>query len=221
MTITYWEEKMSLFFVFGWYALLIAIIGDLLVSTILSLFYKDYNIATMSISALGNPKSPVRLPFNIWMFIEGVLYLISLPVLYKRYHLTSGWITIVLIAFIAMFGIGSCIFTAFFSVNETKDIVTISSKIHGAGSGLGFIVFLFVPLLLAMLSFIGGEMIIGVISIICFIISLVFFALFVMSDKKEFTNTVISNEGLWQRLNLIFMYLPLAIVSIQNILQST
>ena len=212
---------MDIFFVFGWYALLIAIIGDLLVSTILSLFYKEYSIATMSISALGNPKSPVRLPFNIWMFLEGILFLLSLPVLYNRYHLISGWITIVLIAFIAVFGIGACIFTAFFSVNETKDIVTISSKIHGAGSALGFIVFLFVPLLLAMLSFIDGEIIIGVISIICFIISLVFFALFVMSDKKEFANTVISNEGLWQRLNLFFMYLPLAIVSIQNILQAT
>ena len=57
MTITDWEEKMSLFFIFGWYSLLIAIIGDLLVSTILSLFYKEYNIATMSISALGNPES--------------------------------------------------------------------------------------------------------------------------------------------------------------------
>ena len=212
---------MSLFFIFGWYSLLIAIIGDLLVSTILSLFYKEYSIATMSISALGNPKSPVRLPFNIWMFLEGILFLLSLPVLYNRYHLISGWITIVLIAFIAVFGIGACIFTAFFSVNETKDIVTISSKIHGAGSALGFIVFLFVPLLLAMLSFIDGEIIIGVISIICFIISLVFFALFVMSDKKEFANTVISNGGLWQRLNLFFMYLPLAIVSIQNILQAT
>ena len=212
---------MDIFFVFGWYALLIAIIGDLLVSTILSLFYKEYSIATMSISALGNPKSPVRLPFNIWMFLEGILFLLSLPVLYNRYHLISGWITIVLIAFIAVFGVGSCIFTAFFSVNETKDIVTISSKIHGAGSALGFIVFLFVPLLLAMLSFIDGEIIIGVISIICFIISLVFFVLFVMSDKQEFANTVISNEGLWQRLNLIFMYLPLAIVSIQNIFQAT
>ena len=110
---------MNSFFIFGWYGLLIAVIGDLLVSTILSLFYKGYNIATMSISALGNPQSPVRLPFNIWMFIEGMLFLISLPALYKQYHSTSGWMTIILIVFIAVFGIGACIFTAFFSVNET------------------------------------------------------------------------------------------------------
>ena len=46
-----------------------------------------------------------------------------------------------------------------------------------------------------------------------------FFVLFVMSDKPEFENTFIQNEGLWQRLNLIFMYLPLVIVSIQRIIQ--
>ena len=43
----------------------------------------------------------------------------------------------------------------------------------------------------------------------------------IQTHKPEFANTVISNEGLWQRLNLIFMYLPLAIVSIQNIFQAT
>ena len=49
----------------------------------------------------------------------------------------------------------------------------------------------------------------------CFacILHLVFFTLFVMSDKEEFSNTVIANEGLWQRLNLLFMYMPLFIVS--------
>ena len=204
---------------YGWYALLIAVIGDLLVSTILSLFYKDYNILTMSISALGNPQSPVRLQFNCWMLLEGLLFLIALPALYKHYHLVSGWMTIALITFIAGFAVGACILTSFFSVNETKEIVTLASKIHGAGSVLGFMLFLFVPLIIAMLSFKNGESVIGVISVICFIAALVFFVLFVMSDKEEFANTVISNEGLWQRLNLIFMYLPIAIVSVKSIIQ--
>lgn len=210
---------MKMLFTYGWYALLVAIIGDLLVSTVLSLFYEEYNI-TMSISALGNPKSPVRLQFNIWMFIEGVLFLIALPALYKQYHSTSGWITNILIVFIAVFAIGACIFTAFFSVNETKSEVTAASKIHGIGSALGFIFFLFVPLLITTLSLKNGEAVIGVISIICFIFSLIFFTFFVMSDKEKFADTVIANEGLWQRLNLIFMYLPLAIVSVKSILQN-
>ena len=54
-------------------------------------------------------------------------------------------------------------------------------------------------------------------SIICFAVALVFFVLFVMSDKPEFKNTITDNEGLWQRLNLVFMYLPLAITAVIRI----
>jgi small-conductance mechanosensitive channel len=79
--------------------------------------------------------------------------------------------------------------------------------------------FLFVPLLIAILSFKNSESVIGVISIICFVAALVFFALFVMSDKEEFSNTAIANEGLWQRLNLIFMYMPLFIVAVKGIIK--
>ena len=45
----------------GRYLLLTAMAGDLLVSLFLSLFYKGYSSLKMSISALGNPSSPVRL----------------------------------------------------------------------------------------------------------------------------------------------------------------
>ena len=124
-----------------------------------------------------------------------------------------------LMAFVTVFAIGACIFTCFFSVNETKDVVTTASKIHGAGSVIGFMLFLFVPLLIAILSFKNSKSVIGVISIICFVAALVFFALFVMSDKEEFSNTAIANEGLWQRLNLIFMYMPLFIVAVKGIIK--
>lgn len=58
----------------GWIALLAAMAGDIIVSWVLSLFYKEYSNIKMSISALGNPQSPVRTPFNIWMLLEGVLF---------------------------------------------------------------------------------------------------------------------------------------------------
>ena len=47
----------------------------------------------------------------------------------------------------------------------------------------------------------------------------VFFVLFVMSDKEEFAGTAIASEGLWQRLNLICMYLPLFIVAVNGIMK--
>lgn len=202
---------------FGWIFLLIAMVGDLLVSLLLSRFYRDYNSFKMTISALGNPSSPVRIPFNIWMFIEGILFLLALPAIHKAFHPISGGITTVMLIFIVIFALGACIFTCFFSVNESKDVVTLASKIHGAGSVIGFMLFLFVPLLVGILFFKNQNQTMGVMGIVSFVLALVFFTLFVMSDKPEFKNTIIDNEGLWQRLNLAFMYLPLVITSISKI----
>ena len=122
------------------------------------------------VSALGNPTSPVRIPFNIWMLIEGVLFLLAIPAIYKLYHEISGGITVKMIIFMAAFAVGSCILTCFFSVNESKEVVTLA-----------------------------------------------FFTLFVMSDKPEFKKSFVDNEGLWQRLNLLCMYLPLAIISVKRL----
>ena len=198
-------------------AVIIAMAGDLIVSFVLSLFYSGYNSLKTSISALGNPASPVRIPFNIWMLIEGVLFLLAIPSIHKLYHEISGGITVTMIVFIIAFAVGSCILTCFFSVNESKEVVTLASKIHGAGSVIGFMLFLFVPLLIAILSFKGHDKMMGITSIICFVAALVFFALFIMSDKPEFKNTFVDNEGLWQRLNLLCMYLPLAITACKMI----
>jgi phosphotransferase system glucose/maltose/N-acetylglucosamine-specific IIC component len=149
------------------------------------------------------------------MLIEGLLFLLALPAVYSKFHPISGIVTVLLISFIAVFAVGACIFTCFFSVNESKDVVTVQSKIHGMGSVTGFMLFLFVPVLVAILSFKDGDKTTGVIAIVSFVLSLVFFSLFVMSDKDEFKDTVIANEGLWQRLNLVFMYLPLAIAAVR------
>ena len=202
---------------YGWIFILIAMAGDLVVSFILSFFYGEYSCFKMSISALGNPSSPVRSTFNIWMLIEGILFLIALPAVNKEFRPVSGGITNVLLVFIAFFAVGACIFTCFFSVNETKDVVTTASKIHGVGSVVGFMLFLFVPLLVGILHFKGQNRMMGSVSIVCFILAMVFFTLFVMSDKEEFKNTVIAYEGLWQRLNLAFMYLPVVITAVGKI----
>lgn len=204
----------------GWYALLIAIWGDILVPFILAPFYQGYSHMSMTISALGNPQSPVRGIFNLWMLLEGLLFLLALPAVYNYYNSVSKPLINTVIAFIAIFAVGACIFTCFFSVNETKEVVTTASKIHGIGSVIGFMLFLFVSLLLSILEFKRYDISNGVIAVVSFIIAFVFFVLFVMSDKPEFSNTIIAKEGLWQRLNILFMYIPLIVISVRNILGS-
>ncbi len=212
------EASLDILINTGWYALLIAMTGDLVISLLLPVFYRGYSVPKMSISALGNPQSPVRRPFNLWMLLEGILLMLALPALFRLYYPVSPGLTVTLAVFIAVFAVGACIFTCFFSVNETRDEVTVSSKIHGVGSVTGFMLFLFVPLLTAILSFKVKDGVTGGISIACFVLALLFFTLFVMSDKEELTGTVIANEGLWQRLNLLFMYMPLGIVAVKNII---
>ncbi len=212
---------MEKLYFYGWIFLLTAMAGDLIVSFILSLFYKEYSSLKMSISALGNPSSPVRMPFNLWMLLEGILFLLALPAINMAFHDTSEVITNVILVFIAFFAVGACIFTCFFSVSESKAQVTFASKVHGAGSAIGFMLLLFVPLLVSVLYFKAQDNAMGAFSAVCFIIALAFFVLFIMSDKKKFEDTVVNNEGLWQRLNLLFMYLPLAISAVGRIIHRT
>ena len=150
------------------------------------------------------------------MLAEGVFFIMVLPFFHMRYHEVSEGLTWTTIAFIIVFAVGACIFTCFFSVNESKGVVTKASKIHAAGSITGFMLFLFVPLLIALLSFKNNEPGVGGFSIFCFVMSMIMFILFVISDKPFFKNTFFENEGLWQRLNLVFMYLPLTVVAIKR-----
>ena len=203
----------------GWYFLIAAMAGDILVSLVLPLFYRGYSITRMSISALGNPASPVRMPFNIWMLTEGILFLLALPAIFNRFRPVSAGISIAMMVSVVLFAVGACIFTCFFSVNESKEVVTAASKIHGAGSVIGFMVFLFLPLLLAILSFKEHNTLMGSVSIASFVLAIVFFVLFVMADKPEFKGPFVDREGLWQRLNLVFMYLPLAVTSVIEIIR--
>ncbi|WP_425514089.1 hypothetical protein [Clostridium simiarum] len=104
-----------------------------------------------------------------------------------------------------------------FSVGETKALTTLPEKIHGYGSVLGFSVLTFVPLIIGIVSIRSKEVVLSIMSFIFFALAILFFTLFVMADKARFENTIISNEGIWQRLSLFCMYAPIIMVSFKNI----
>ncbi|UQT47641.1 hypothetical protein M5E87_22425 [Flavonifractor plautii] len=45
------------------------------------------------------------------------------------------------------------------------------------------------------------------------------FTLFVMADKEAWRGTWLAQEGTWQRLTLLFMYLPLALLTAAQLIQ--
>ncbi|MEY8392473.1 hypothetical protein AALA98_14115 [Lachnospiraceae bacterium 45-W7] len=104
-----------------------------------------------------------------------------------------------------------------FHVNESKDIVTEASKIHGISAAIGFIAFLFFPLLNGILAFKQGKISFGVVCVISFILALIFFICFIMGDKEQFQNTMLRYEGMWERLTLFCMYIPLVYKAVHNL----
>lgn len=125
-----------------------------------------------------------------------------------------GFPSIMLFSVIVIYAVGGCILSGIFSVGETKSLETLSAKIHGYGSVIGFLLLTLAPLFVGLYFFKVSNGLLGILSLICFIFAIVFFALFVMADKPNYRGTIIAFEGLWQRLSLLSMYLPIAALCI-------
>ncbi len=197
--------------------LLLTILGEFLLPWMLKHFYKGYNSKTMVMSALGNPKSPVRIIYNGWLLWLGIYLLVVSIAVFNYMRQTSFLIAVLSFVSIATFAIGAGILAGIFSINESKTTVTLASKIHGFGSALGFMTLLFLPLLFGIFSFQKNDTLQGVICLIAFVLALLFFFFFIMGDKEKFRGTIISYEGLWERLSLFFMYVPLLYMAMKEI----
>ena len=193
---------------------------DLIIPFLLAPTYKGYSHLTQVMSVLGNSKAPLHLVYNIWLIVFGVTILISTLQLHPIVAQVSNSISTMLFSVIVIYALGGCILSGIFSVEETKSLETLSAKIHGYGSVIGFLLLTLAPLLIGMYFFKISDGLLGVFSLICFILAIVFFALFVMADKPNYKGTVIAFEGLWQRLSLLFMYCPIAILSLNITIKS-
>lgn len=198
--------------------LLITIIGEFMLPWILKHFYKGYNSKTMVMSVLGSPESPVRKIYNIWLVWLGAFLLVASFLFYKDVNAISSVLAVLTVISIATFAVGAGILSGLFSVNESKDKVTFASKIHGAGSAFGFMALMFFPLLQGISAFKGSDVIKGIFCILAFVLAVMFFSFFIMGDKEKFKGTIFTYEGLWERLSLLFMYMPFLYCAIGNII---
>lgn len=198
--------------------LLLTIIGEFFLPWILGRYYNGYNSKTMVMSALGSSQSPVRLIYNAWLMWLGCFLLFTAVVYFFVIRTEFPVLSVLISLSIGIFAVGAGVISGIFSVNENKDIVTIASKIHGVSAAIGFMALLFFSLLNGIVSFKQKDVIFGVVSIISFILALIFFTFFVMGDKEQFQNTVFRYEGLWERMTLFCMYVPFIYKTIYSLL---
>ena len=188
--------------------LLFTIIGEFLLPCILEHYYPTYNGKTMVMSALGNPQSPVRHIYNLWLIWLGSFLVFTAVAYFEKTSVEFPILSVLIFLSIATFAVGAGLISGSFTVNESKNIVTMASKIHGVSAAIGFIALLFFPLLNGILLFKQNAAIFGIVSIISFIFALTCFVCFIMGDKEQFQDTVLRYEGLWERLTLFCMYIP-------------
>ena len=141
---------------------------DLIIPFLLAPFYKDYNHLTQVMSVLGNSKAPLHSIYNIWLVAFGVAILISTLQLYPTVAQVSSSISIMLFSAIVIYAVGGCILSGIFSVGETKSLETLSAKIHGYGSVIGFLLLTLAPLFVGLYFFKVSNGLLGILSLICF-----------------------------------------------------
>jgi hypothetical membrane protein len=200
-----------------WMVFLLALLCDFIIVYILAKYYPEYNHLKDVMSIMGNKKSPVHRIYNMWLIVLGFIIILFGFSIFIQYKIISNNISVIIFVIMILYGIGGCILPGIFSVNETKEIETTHSKIHGICAGIGFMLLAFIPLFIGKLFKAEQNALLGNLSILIFIICLGLFVMFILSEKEQFQNTIIGYSGLWQRLLLGSMYVPLIIICIKNI----
>jgi len=178
----------------------IAMAGDFVIPWILGRRHPGYSHLRDTISTLGTAESPVKRQLRPWLIVLGVCFLgfaVGQAVVFQVFT----WRYWLYLTGIISFGLGAGIVAGIFSEDSPGTAETFSGKIHGIGSGLGFILLLLAPLWArGMIEFaaVKGWNTLG------FLAGFITFTLFMVSGKssgflKEWT-------GLWQRLYLAVMY---------------
>jgi len=179
--------------------LLLATLGDLFVPIIIGVEYPGYNHLIDTISTLGTSNSPVQKFQCINLIAVGILFII--------FSIGQGlsftevkWCHKLFIIGIILFGVGT-ILAGIFPEDPKGIAETVSGKIHGIASGIGFIFLILNPL---WAIWIAEFKDLKYVNITLFVLAILTFILFMISENID--SGILQYTGLFQRLNLIVLY---------------
>lgn len=203
---------------YGFYLLLLAIISEIALPFILARYYPNYSQINNLISTFGETDSPTKWAFKIWEIINGSLFVLSAPAIYDRFKETNHRFALILSLLVVVFGLGDCIITGLFDRAANQSEVDFTSLLHNYASGAGFVALLIGTLLLFLLYRQEKNELFTIFLPLIFLVAMVFMFLFAMPKIPIISQFQISHRGLWQRLNLWFLYLPYFLTAIQSLL---
>ena len=188
---------------------IVACCGEFLVPFILSSRLKNYSNLRTVMSAIATKENGIiGILYSLWLIIFGV---IVVSISYSIIDISSIGTYRAAIIILGLYGIG-CIICGIFPVNNTKEMLTISAKIHGYVAVITFFMLMFIPLLLKKELYANGLNGLAIGSNFVFIVSFVLFVLQITSEREQFVGTLLGNTGLWQRLYLGVIYVYMSFV---------
>jgi hypothetical protein len=179
--------------------ILIAVIGDFMVPFIIGTKYPGYSHLIHTVSALGTSKSPVKKYESINLIIVGILFTIFSIGQWLLFT-QKNWGNYLYLVGLLIFGIGS-IFAGLYPEDSTGEAETVSGRIHGIASGIGFIFLILNPLWAIWISEFEH---LKIVNLIFFIFAILTFILFLFSEKK--ITGFFKYTGLFQRINMLILY---------------
>lgn len=199
---------------YGYYLIILAIISEVALPFILAQYYPGYTQVDMLISTFGENGVPTQDAFKIWEVINGTLFVLGAPCFYQRFQGTNQRLAFWLMIMVIIFGVGDCIITGVVDRATTTEQIGFSSYLHNYASGAGFVALLAGTFILIKLYHLERNRLMLTLLPIIFVIAMIFMFLFAMPKIPIISQFQVSHRGLWQRLNLYFLYLPYMMVSL-------
>jgi hypothetical protein len=192
---------------------LVAFVGDFLVTIVLGFLYPDYNHLKLVMSVLGAPGSPVAVWIGLWWVVFGILF-IAFAVGFAMVFASGKKLALIAALLIALFGLGAGVGAGLFPMDPVGAEATLAGELHDVFAGMGFFAIAFVPLV-SLFAF-RHKRVPGMtwLSVGVFVLGLVSFALFIISEDVTATGGVLSYTGLWQRLFLLIHYAYLGVIAV-------
>ncbi|MGX7199901.1 DUF998 domain-containing protein [Enterococcus nangangensis] len=196
------------------YFLLGGTLSDFLMPYLLGFFVPHYHHLTQLISYLGEKKSPVAEAANVWSVVSGCLLIIGALGSYFALRKVQKLSAILFSSAITLFALGDCIINGLFTVSHEHPLIT---AVHDAGSGVGFIALLVAPLILSYYYQMQQQKSQRNHYFGYFLVAAFFNLLYAAPHLSFLRETFLTqHRGLWQRLALFTMYLPVFIFAYQK-----
>lgn len=179
--------------------LLAATIGDLLIPVLIAFKYPGYSHLYDTISSLGADTSPVKVVQCLNLVFVGILLILFSIGQYQLFTSISRFNKLYIFG-IVVFGVG-CIVAGVFPEDTMGGEETLSGKVHGIASGVGFLFLILNPLWSIWIKEFQGLRMYHIFTLVLAVLT---FTLFVLSEGKEYG--ILKYTGLLQRVNLMVLY---------------